>query len=115
MTLLTTNSYLVGRHALPAGAIPLAADQPGSLVCQTPHHRWIRWWPGTRSIESLPGTVQKQVLHAVVERFGSTVNTAAALGVSPRTVEAWRSCRIPLPIKAAEQIARIVSNEPAPA
>lgn len=115
MTLLTTNSYLVGRHPLPAGAIPLATDEDGALVCQTPHHRWIRWWAGARRIEALPATVQKPVVRAVCKQFGGTAKTAEALGVSPRTVEAWRSCCMPLPVKAAEQIARIAANEPAPA
>lgn len=115
MTLLTTNSYLVGRHPLPAGAVPLATDQAGALVCQTPHARWIRWWPATRSIESVPRSIQKLVLTAVCQRLGGTLKTGETLGVSPRTIEAWRSCRMPLPIKAAEQIARLMANEPAPA
>lgn len=110
MTLLTTNSYLVGRHPLPAGAVPLATDKPGAVICQTPHARWIRWWPGTRSIESVPMTIQKQVLTSLCDKIGGTHETAAALGVSHRTIEAWRACRIPLPLKAADQIAQYLAR-----
>ena len=110
MTLLHTTTYLGGRHPLPAGAIPLATDQPGSVICQTPHNRWIRWWPGTRSIESAPMTVQRLILAALCKRTGGTTELAAEMDVSARTVEAWRSCRMPMPIKAAETAARLLAR-----
>jgi hypothetical protein len=108
MTLLTTPTYLAGGHKLPAGAVPLATDQPGSVICQTPPGRWIRWWPGTRSIESVPPETQIGVVNALVERFGTKGALAEALQVSPRTVDAYRRNQAVITVKTAEEIARML-------
>lgn len=110
MRLISTTSYLAGRHALPAGAVPLATDQPGSVICQTAPGRWIRWWPGTRSIEALPGEIQIPVMVALAERFGGRTKLAAAMDVSPRTIDAWRRNQAVIPVKTAEAIARMLAG-----
>jgi hypothetical protein len=102
-----TSPYITGAHKLPAGAIPLCTDKPGSVICQTPHGYWIRWWEGTRSIETVPRSIQRKVVTALVTKAGGTEAFADLVKVSPRTVEAWRSCRIPLPLKAADDIANL--------
>ena len=100
-----------GRAPLPSGAVPLAEDAPGSSVCLMPTGRWIRWWPGTRSIESMPPDTQKLVMGCIVAKLGGTAAKAAErLGVSTRTVEAWRCGRAPLPIQAAYAIAEILAG-----
>lgn len=109
MTPITTTPYLAGRHKLPAGAVPLATDQPASLICQTAPGRWIRWWPGTRSIESLPPAIQAAVIQTLTAHFGGRKKFAAALEVNVRTVDAWKRCVQTLPIRAAEQIARLLA------
>jgi hypothetical protein len=101
-------AYLAGSHHLPAGAVPLCTDQPGSIICQTTHGFWIRWWEGTRSIERVPQTIQRQVVAALVDRAGGTDALADRIQVSPRTVHAWRSCRFVLPAKAADDIAHLL-------
>jgi len=110
MTPITNPTYLFGLHNLPAGAVPLASDKPGSVVCQTPPGRWIRWWPGTRSIEALPPSTQKKVMVCLVGHFGKRSKMAEALDVSPRTIDAWRMMVQPLPVKAAERIARLLAE-----
>lgn len=110
MNLLATTPYLAGSHKLPAGAVPIATDKPGSVICQTPSGRWIRWWPGTRSIESLPGGIQIPVINALVARYGTKQALAAALEVSPRTIDAWRRNQCVFPAKAAEQAAGLLRN-----
>lgn len=109
-TLSQLGKALKGYSPLPAGAIPLAEDKPGSMVCLMPTGRWVRWWPGTRSLESLPAKIQQAVMDVVVEQLGGTAAaTAKNLGVSPRTVEAWRSGKAALPSKSAMGIAEALS------
>ena len=101
---------LAGRNPLPAGAVPLAEDAPGSVICLMPNGRWIRWWPGTRSMESMPPETQRAVMEVVIGQLGGTAATVGAtLDVSPRTVEAWRSGKAPLPIKTAYAIAEALA------
>lgn len=111
MTPITNTTYLFGLHNLPAGAVPLVTDKPGSVLCQTPPARWIRWWPGTRSIESTPPSTQTKIVTALIAHFGGRTKMADALEVSPRTIDAWRRRVQPLPVKAAEQIARLLAGE----
>lgn len=107
----TLSRLLAGRSPLPAGAVPLASDKPASLVCLMPSGRWVRWWPGTRSQESLPPETQRDVLEVIVGALGGTAGAVAArLDVSSRTVEAWRHGRAPLPIRAAFLIAAAMSE-----
>lgn len=111
MTPINPAKYLAGKHRLPSGAVPMATDKPGSVLAVTPHGRWIRWWEGTSSIESVPPGIQKVVVDALVEAMGGTSATMAeALGISRRTVEAWRAGRIPLPAKSAENICRVLAR-----
>ena len=100
--------YLAGTTPLPAGAVPLATepDKIGSVVCLTPVGRWIRWWPGTRSIEHMPQATVKEVAEIVVQELGGTAQSAAEqLGVSKRTVESWRCGRGRMGIANAMQVA----------
>lgn len=101
---------LAGRTPLPAGAVPLAEDKPGSVICLMPSGRWLRWWPGTRSMESMPEDTQRAVVDVLVSQLGgSAAKAGEALGISPRTVEAWRSGKAPLPIKSAFAIAETLA------
>lgn len=96
--------WLKGSAPLPAGAVPLAAEPSGGLICLMPTGRWIHWLGGV--IASRPPETQRDVMDVVVAALGGTAATAAAvLDVSPRTVEAWRSGRAALTTKAAYQIA----------
>lgn len=110
MTPITNfEKWLQGQRKLPAGAVPLAADPVGSVVALTPYGDWIRW-AGTLSIQSMPRDTQKGVMDVLVSQFGGTsAAMAERLGVSPRTVEAWRSGKSPLPISKAYEIAQILS------
>ncbi len=106
--------FFAGRTPLPAGAVPLAGedDKISSCICLTPPGRWVRWWSGTRSIESLPPSTQRDVIAVLVEQLGGTSAAAAnTLGISARTVEAWRSGKAPLPIKAAYMIAETIATD----
>ncbi|MFT4177529.1 MAG: hypothetical protein QM627_12865 [Luteolibacter sp.] len=108
------NRYFAGRVPLPAGAVPLAAEtgKISSCVCLMPTGRWVRWWSGTRSIEAMPPETQRAVMEVVIGQLGGTAAAAAAeLDVSPRTVEAWRSGKSPLPIKSAYSIAETVARK----
>mgnify|MGYP003903144747 CR=1 FL=1 len=107
-TLRDTSPYLLGHHPLPAGAVPVCTDQPGSVICQTPHGHWIRWWPGTRSIESVSPQLQREIVRTVVEELGGTLQAAEKLRVSRRTIEQWRCARSVLPCKAAIDIASLL-------
>lgn len=106
------SKFLAGQSALPAGAVPLASET-GSIsacVCLMPAGRWLRWWPGTRSMESMPPETQRAVMDAVISQLGGTAAAAAScLDVSPRTVEAWRSGKAALPIKSAYAIAEALA------
>ena len=98
--------YYIGHHRLPAGAVPLASENMAAIVCLTPPGRWIRWWPADGLSQPLPATAQREVLETVIAQLGGTAASAAdRLGVSPRTVEAWRCGKAALPIRAAYEIA----------
>lgn len=102
--------WLQGQRKLPAGAVPLAAEGAGSIVALTPFGRWIRW-AGTISVQSMPFSTQKEVMEVLVDQLGGTsAKMAERIGVSPRTVEAWRSGKSPLPIAKAYEIAEILSR-----
>lgn len=109
MTPIPTTAYLSGSHKLPAGAVPLVTDKPASMICQTPPGRWIRWWPGTRSIEALPPAIQTEVVACLSAHFGGRRKFAEALEVNVRTVDAWKSRIQTMPVKVAEQIARLLA------
>lgn len=101
--------WLHGKRPLPAGAVPLAAENQSSLICLMPSGRWIRWI--STSISSFPPEIQKDVMEVVIIELGGTAQAASdALDVSKRTVEAWRSGRSPLPISKAYKIAEIISK-----
>jgi FixJ family two-component response regulator len=77
-----------------------------------PTGRWVRWWPGTRSLESMPPETQRSVMDAVIGQLGGTAAAAAArLDISSRTVEAWRSGKAPLPIRMAYAIAAALAQK----
>jgi hypothetical protein len=104
--------FFAGLTPLPTGAVPLAAERGkiSACVCLMPTGRWIRWWSGTRSFESLPPETQAAVMDVVAEQLGGTSAAAAErLGVSPRTFEAWRAGRRPLPIRSAYAIAHALA------
>jgi len=105
--------FFAGRTPLPAGAIPLASESSTitACICLMPSGRWVRWWPGTRSMEALPPETQRGVVDVLIGQLGGTAAAAAAkLDVSSRTVEAWRSGKAPLPAKAAYLIAEKISE-----
>lgn len=100
--------WIQGTAPLPAGAVPLAGDVPAGIICLMPSGSWIMWLGGV--IRSRPPETQRAVMEVVIGQLGGTAaSTADALGVSARTVEAWRSGKAPLPIRAAYQIAEVVA------
>jgi hypothetical protein len=111
MTPINPAKYLAGKHRLPAGAVPLATDHPGSVIATTPHNRWLRWWETDSRIEHAPNSIQKQVVTCICKALGGTQAMADTLGVSRRTVEAWRAVRIPVPPRAAETILRALAEK----
>ena len=112
MTPITNfEKWLQGQRKLPAGAVPLAADPCGSVVALTAFGTWIRW-AGTVSIQSMPPSTQKGVMAVLVSQMGGTsAKMAERLSISPRTVEAWRSGKSPLPMSKALEIAKTISGE----
>ena len=100
--------WIQGTAPLPAGAVPLAAETFG-VICLMPSGRWIMWLGGV--IHTRPPETQRAVMQVVISQLGGT---AAAVGerlaVSPRTVEAWRSGKAPLPIKSAYSIAEALAT-----
>lgn len=105
--------FYAGRTPLPAGAVPLACERGTvtACICLMPAGRWVRWWPGTRSMESLPPATQRGVVEALIPQFGGTAaSMSEATGFSARTVEAWRSGRSAMGIAAAHHIAGLLSN-----
>jgi len=100
--------WIQGAAPLPAGAIPLAAETFG-IVCLMPTGRWVMWLGGV--IHSRPPETQRAVMEVLIAQLGGTAATVGtALDVSPRTVEAWRSGKSPLPIKAAFAIAQKLAS-----
>ena len=103
--------YLSGERRLPAGAIPLAVGDAGGLVCHLPGGRWHLWLGGVLS--SMPPETQRDVVAAVARQLGVTsAGLAERLGVSPRTVETWRSGRYPLTSKTAYRLAALLVETP---
>lgn len=99
--------WIQGTAPLPAGAVPLAAETFG-IVCIMPTGRWIMWLGGV--IYSRPSDTQRGVMGVVISQLGGTAAaTADKLGISARTVEAWRSGKAPLPVKAAYLIAEAMA------
>ncbi len=99
--------WIQGAAPLPAGAVPLAAETFG-IICLMPTGRWIQWLGGV--IASRPPETQRAVMEAVIAQLGGTAAaTADRLGVSARTVEAWRSGKAPLPVKSAYAIAEALA------
>lgn len=105
---IPTRDWLAGKHPLPAGAVPLASDLEGTVICATPSGRWIRWHAKKRTMEDACPGAQREVIRMAVSVTGGTAMLAEKLKVSPRTVEAWRGGTKPLPIRVAEQIAWIL-------
>lgn len=108
----TIAKFYAGQTPLPSGAVPLASEAGtiSACVCLMPTGRWVRWWPGTRSLESMPPDTQRGVMDALIGQLGGTAAAAAArLDVSARTVEAWRSGKAPLPIKMAYAMAQTLA------
>lgn len=100
--------WIQGTAPLPAGAVPMAAETFG-IVCLMPTGRWIMWLGGV--IHNRPNDTQRGVMDSVISQLGGTAASAAdKLGVSARTVEAWRSGKAPLPIKAAYLIAEAMAG-----
>ena len=99
--------WIQGTAPLPAGAVPLAAETFG-IVCIMPTGRWIMWL--ANCIHQRPSTIQREVMEVVITQLGGTAAAVAdKLTISPRTVEAWRSGKAPLPIKAAYSIAEALA------
>jgi hypothetical protein len=98
------HKWIQGTAPLPAGAVPLAGESAG-LVCIMPSGRWIMWLGGV--IHSRPPETQRAVMEIIIGQLGGTAAAVgSALDISPRTVEAWRSGKAPLPIKSAYAIAQ---------
>jgi hypothetical protein len=77
---------------------------------------WAAWIPHEKHLEPkdhLPfRTVQKPVMGEVIATLGGTsAKAAAAIGVSPRTVESWRCGRKRLTVEKAFVIARAMANQ----
>lgn len=101
--------WLIGRRRLPAGALPLATETGMQMICLMPTGRWIRWWPADSLIQQMPPDTQKAVMLVLIEQLGgSTAKAAEKLGVSTRTVEAWRQGKNPLPIGKAYEITELI-------
>lgn len=103
------DKWTQGTAPLPAGAVPLAAETFG-IVCLMPTGRWIMWLGGV--IHSRPPNTQRAVMEVIISQMGGTAAaTAEKLGVSPRTVEAWRSGKAPLTAKSAFAIAEALQRQ----
>jgi hypothetical protein len=103
--------YLAGALPFPAGFVPLASETGNhtACVCLTPAGVWARWWAAGTTQQMPPGT-QQAVMDVVAEQLGGTSASAAArLDVSPRTFEAWRAGRRPLPIRSAYAISQAIA------
>ena len=99
--------YINGSRPLPSGAVPLAAEGLGGIICLMPNGRWIMW---LECIHFRPPETQRAVVEVIIGQLGGTAAAVgAALDVSPRTVEAWRSGKAPLPIKSAYAIAEALA------
>ena len=106
-------SYLAGKHKLPSGTVPLATDMPGTIICQTVLHYWIRLHTKTGRIDQLPlASTQKKVIACLLEAFGGKKEMAAKIYVSERTIESWLGGQSPLTLKAAYDIAQLLPPLP---
>ena len=62
-------------------------------------------------MESMPPDTQRAAMEVIVSQLGGTASSVAErLAVSPRTVEAWRSRKAPLPVKSAYAIAEALAD-----
>jgi transcriptional regulator with XRE-family HTH domain len=75
-----------------------------------PSGRWIMWLGGV--IHTRPPETQRAVMEVLVSQLGGTAAAVAErLGISARTVEAWRSGKAPLPIKSAYAIGEALATQ----
>jgi DNA-binding transcriptional regulator YdaS (Cro superfamily) len=62
-------------------------------------------------MESMPPETQRAAMEVIVSQLGGTAAAVAErLAISPRTVEAWRSGKAPLPVKSAYSIAEALAT-----
>ena len=105
------DSWTEGKQLLPAGAVPLAMRDEHTLICLMPNGEWISWVPKTPILGMMPST-QRHVIGFAIDNLGGTASKmAAALGVSRKTVEAWRGEYTQLPIAKAFQIAKLLAEK----
>jgi hypothetical protein len=100
--------WLQGRHPMPAGAIPLASNSSGGVVCMLPSGLWIMWRDGL--LTHRPPETQRAVMDVAINLLGGTAAAMAErLKVSPRTVEGWRIGRR-IEAKKAMEMAELMAS-----
>ncbi len=105
--------YLDGKLPFPAGFVPLA-EESSRLICVDAFSMWRTFCPKKKS-QSLAFPMwqwQRDAMESIVATLGGTsAKAAAAIGVSPRTVESWRCGRKRLTVERAYEIARAMANQ----
>jgi hypothetical protein len=108
------NKYLDGKLPLPAGFVPLQARSSGHLSGVCAKNGWANYSTRFKSgvtPHSMQATEQARVFESIITTLGGTsAKAAAAIGVSPRTVESWRCGRKRLTVEKAYVIAQAMAN-----
>jgi len=105
--------YLDGKLPLPAGFVPLAEIKT-RIVGVNAIGEWCDYYLKDRELyaTNFPDSYQRQAMALVVLTLGGTsAKAAAAIGVSPRTVENWRCGRKRLTVEKALVIAWAMANQ----
>jgi hypothetical protein len=101
--------YLDGKLPLPAGFVPLLSGT-SVAICITPSG-WMIWNKWSKVVAEAPKQAQRMAMDEAVRLLGGTsAKAAAAIGVSPRTVESWRCGRKRLTVERAYEIARAMAE-----
>jgi hypothetical protein len=106
------SKYLAGKLPLAAGFVPLV-ELKGKLVGVLATGQWCNYYRKERECSTTEHwqAYQRQVMALVVLTLGGTsAKAAAAIGVSPRTVESWRCGRKRLTVEKALVIARAMAD-----
>jgi hypothetical protein len=99
---------LKGNAALPSGAIPICRTEQ-SLICLRADQEWIAVEVATMGndpqVTVAPRAIQRQVIDCLIERFMGQKGMAIHLGLSQRTIEAYRNGRARMTSQNAYKIA----------
>jgi hypothetical protein len=104
--------YLDGKLPLPAGFVPLAQDGE-CIIGINPQSDWYEYYPKEKdfAVVLAQTACHRIIMSIIVAALGGTsAKAAAAIGVSPRTVESWRCGRKRLTVERAYEIAQAMAN-----